>query len=160
MSKRYTSIVFLLCSISSPTPIYPMKASAAIKQRQQLTLRKTWLRLCDAIRNEDQLPNKAVCRTITNLLKISPEIINYFDRTTGETVLMLAVRTENMAITSLLLKERARVNQADFHGQTALHIATQLCNLDIIGLLLTNGAIVEHCDHEGKTSLDVSAEQI
>ena len=72
----------------------------------------------------------------------------------GHSLLMIAARTGQRELVSLLVSRRANVRQRSAQGDTALMMASLVGDLDIIRTLITAGA---ELDHPGWTPLHYAA---
>jgi len=78
--------------------------------------------------------------------------VNKRDRL-GETRLMAAARSGNVACVDLLISKKTNVNLQDRDGDTALICAAERGNLGCVRSLLTHGADVNMLDRFGRTPL-------
>ena len=73
--------------------------------------------------------------------KLMDEIdINYINRRTDYSLLMNAIKNENLSIIEFLIKKGCKINIQNNLGNTALHIAFMINNLQIVNLLISYGA--------------------
>ena len=85
--------------------------------------------------------------------------INAKDKESGQTALMLAVRSGHAEAANILIAEKADVHIEDGYGNTALIIAASSGNVEMIGALIEAEASIEAANEEGNTALMIAASE-
>ena len=84
--------------------------------------------------------------------KLMDEIdINYINRRTDYSLLMNAIKNENLSIIEFLIKKGCKINIQNNLGNTPLHIAFMINNPQIINLLISYGANQKILNNRGLT---------
>jgi len=136
-------------------------------------------RLCDKLENAEEITNTVLEYLITDGFtlhdivasrwksnmdsNVSPLLVSWLDREeksdidsrsrTGETALMIAAKSNQLATAKCLLDHGANPEVTDANGQTVLAIAVCAGYMALAKLLLDQAASIECVDNEGNTPL-------
>jgi uncharacterized protein len=107
----------------------------------------------------DQLLLAVACRKAENTktaLKNGADI-NYANKRTQLTALMIAVQIQNSGISQLLVRKKANLNLQNLEGNTALMMAAKINCIEILEILINNGADLNKQNLDGDTALIIAS---
>jgi ankyrin repeat protein len=106
-----------------------------------------------ALFNAADSNQKSVIACIQALIEYGADV-NYAQPNEGKTALMNAITAKRADTAHVLLKQGARINQANDQGATPLFMAAGIGHLESLQLLLDFGADPYYATHAGITALD------